>query len=117
MEPLIEPLNFSSSAAVPPEDLPSILPSQAPFRHTFHSISSQANALKPGLFSNTFLFVDPTYIDSVLRPSGWVDEMRVLVLEADYLGRSTHMGMKVTRGFVCSMCRLNFMRCGACMVI
>ena len=74
----------AAAAAARAEDAPPILPSHAPLRHTFHSLRSQANALEPGLLTNTFLLVDPTCIDSVLHPSGWLDDMRILALEADY---------------------------------
>lgn len=80
----VDMASSSSSAAVRAKDPPSILSSHAAFRHTFHSLRSQGNALKPGLLTNTFLLIDPTCIDSVLHPSGWLDDMRVLALEADY---------------------------------
>lgn len=84
MDAPVDIASSSSSAAVQAEEPPSILPSHAPFRNAFHSLRSRPHALKLGLLTNTFLLVDPTCIDSVLHPSGWLDDMRVLALEADY---------------------------------
>ncbi|MCJ1268893.1 hypothetical protein MMC22_008781 [Lobaria immixta] len=93
LPPLPPPRSHSSTSSsfspyspleVRAEDSQSILSSHTSFRRTSQSLRSQANALKPGLLTNTFLLVDSTCMDSVLDPSGWLDNMRVLALEADY---------------------------------
>lgn len=79
-----KPIEAASSSTAAAEDAETRPSDHALFRHAFNSLRSQVNALKPGLLTNTFLLVDSTCIDSVLHPSGWLENMRVLALEADY---------------------------------